>query len=57
MKLLHVLVVLLFLFLFALGCYMASSMTAAWVIGGIGIALEAVAWIVAFTARESSPTA
>lgn len=50
MKILHVLAILLFLA--ALCLYVASSSTGAWLLGGIGIVLEIVAWVIALTSRK-----
>jgi len=49
-KILHVLAILLFLA--ALCFYVASSSTGAWLLGGIGIVLEIVAWVIALTSRK-----
>ena len=50
MKVLHAFATLLFLA--ALCLYVVSSSTGAWLLGGIGIALEIVAWIIALTSKE-----
>ncbi|WP_313399287.1 hypothetical protein [Stenotrophomonas sp.] len=50
MRILHVLAILLFLA--ALCFYVASSSTGAWLLGGIGIVLEIVAWVIALTSRN-----
>lgn len=50
MKILHALAILLLLA--ALCFYVASSSTGAWLLGGIGIALEIVAWVVALTSKK-----
>jgi len=50
MRILHVLAILLFLA--ALCFYVASSGTGAWLLGGIGIVLEIVAWVIALTSRK-----
>ena len=52
MKLLHVLAV--GFLLAALLLYFASSTTGAWILGGVGLALEAAAWIIALTSKNSS---
>jgi len=51
-KTLHILA--LVLFVAALCLYMAASMAGAWALGAIAVALEAVAWVVTFTSRQSS---
>lgn len=50
MKILHALAVLLLLA--ALGFYVLSSSTGAWLLGGIGIALEIAAWVIALATKE-----
>lgn len=49
MKILHAFVILLFLA--ALCLYVASSSTGAWLLGGIGIALEIAAWVIALKSK------
>lgn len=49
MKILHAFAILLFLT--ALCLYVASSSTGAWLLGGIGIALEIAAWVIALKSK------
>lgn len=49
MKILHALAILLFLA--ALCLYVVSSSTGAWLLGGIGIALEITAWVIALNSK------
>lgn len=49
MKILHAFAIVLF---FAALClYVASSSTRAWLLGGIGIALEIAAWVIALKSK------
>lgn len=49
MKILHAFAILLFLA--ALRLYVASSSTGAWLLGGIGMALEIAAWVIALRSK------
>ena len=50
MKTLHALAI--FLFLASLCFYVVSSSTGAWLLAGIGIALEIAAWVITLTSKE-----
>lgn len=49
MKLLHTLAISFFLA--AIFFYVASSTTGAWILTGLGITLEAIAWVIALTSK------